>query len=338
MGHAYCTLFDRDFLFRGLALYESLQKHAGEFTLWILCMDDTVHDVLSELALPHAELIRLSDFEDDALRAAKRTRNPLEYCWTCTPSVPLWVLRNHPARESVTYVDADLMFFSDPEPLFDELGDGSVSIIEHRYAPRWQHLVTQSGIYNVEYMTFRNDTRGLRVLEWWRERCIEWCHDRVEDGKVADQMYLDDWPQRFPGVVVLEHPGAGLAPWNVEAHEFADGPEGVTVDGRPLIFYHYSSFAITGDGDVSFIPASPDYAISDRDARILYAPYEAAIRRGISQTRAVAPGYSHGNLSASQEAGHSRRAGRRTGIARFINAVPPLRWAWNALRRVQGRA
>ncbi len=68
--------------------------------------------------------IRLADFEDDALRAAKQTRNALEYCWTCTPSVALWVLRHRPELESVTYVDADLMFFSDPEPLFDELGDG----------------------------------------------------------------------------------------------------------------------------------------------------------------------------------------------------------------------
>lgn len=338
MGHAYCTLFDRIFLFRGLALYESLEQHAGEFTLWILCMDDTVHDVLSELSLPHAELIRLSDFEDDALRAAKRTRNPLEYCWTCTPGVPLWVLRNHPGLESVTYVDADLMFFSDPEPLFDELGDGSVSIIEHRYAPRWQHLVTQSGIYNVEYLTFRNDTRGLSVLEWWRQRCIEWCYDRVEDGKVADQMYLNDWPRRFPGVVVLQHPGAGVAPWNVEAYQVADGPEGITVDGRPLIFYHYSSFAITDEGGLGFIPASPDYVISERDERILYAPYETAIRRAVNKTRAVAPDYSYGIQAISEEAKRSRGIVRRTRIARFINGVPPLRWAWNALSRVVGRA
>jgi hypothetical protein len=197
--------------------------------------------------------------------------------------------------------------------------------------------VAQSGIYNVEYLTFRNDARGLAVLAWWRDRCVEWCYDRVEDGKVADQMYLDVWPQRFPGIVVLQNPGAGLAPWNVEAYDVAEGPSGITVDGVPLIFYHYSSFAITGGETPVFIPASPDYAISERDDRILYAPYEAAIARAIDTARAVAPGYSFGMRRLSEEGQRSGRIALRARLALFVTAVPPLRWLWNAVRRVTGK-
>jgi hypothetical protein len=326
MGHAYCTLFDREFLFRGLALYESLEKNAGDFTLWILCMDDTAYDTLAKLPLPHAELIRLVDFEDDALRAAKQTRNALEYCWTCTASVALWVLRRRPELESVTYIDADLMFFSDPEPLFDELGAGSTSIIEHRFAPRWEHMVPQVGVYNVEYLTFRNDERGLAALGWWRDRCIEWCYDRLEDGKIADQMYLDDWPERFPGVVVLQHPGAGLAPWNVERYEVDDGPDGITVDGRPLIFYHYSSFAIVDDGACRFVPAADDYRITSEIERIVYAPYISAIERAIGRVQAVEPGYTHGLHRATDHEGAQRfPSALKTAAAHFIDALPLLR-------------
>ena len=334
MGHAYCTLFDRSFLFRGLALHDSLERHAGGFTLWILCMDDTTYEVLERLALPHVELIRLADFEDDALREAKSNRNALEYCWTCTPSVPLWVLTQHPELDSITYVDADLMFFSDPEPLFDELGTGSVSIIEHRYAPRFEHLVTESGIYNVEYLTFRNDVRGLAVLEWWRDRCNEWCYDRVEDGKLADQMYLNDWTTRFPGVVVLKHPGAGLAPWNVESFEVDEHDGRTTVNGEPLIFFHYSSFAIEDDGGFIFTPAKADYRIGPRIKRIIYEPYVRAIEDAFAQVDEVEPGYRYGiHAITAEEKAERQRMERKTSIARFINGIPPLRWAWSLIRR-----
>ena len=296
-------------------------------------MDDTTYDVLSTMMLRRVEVVRLSAFEDDALLGAKATRNQLEYCWTCTPSFPLWLLRNHPELESVTYVDADLMFFSSPEPLFEELGRGSVSIIEHRYSPRLEHLAREYGIYNVEYMTFRNDVRALEVLDWWRDRCIEWCYDRIEDGKVADQMYLNDWPERFEGVVVVQHPGAGLAPWNVEVFDVTEDPGGIKVNGMPLIFYHYSSFSISdGGGRTRFAPTIIDYVISDEAVRVLYPPYEAAIRRAIDKTRSVSPGYSYGIQMATPNVAEDRfppAAPYSRGQVRRRSSAPPLGVGWH---------
>src|SRR6266550_3174276 len=92
----FCTLFDKNYLFKGLALYRSLEKWAGDFRLFVLCMDAESYDTLSRLALPKATLVRLDQFEDDELRKAKSTRSLIEYYWTCTPSLPLYVMDRCP--------------------------------------------------------------------------------------------------------------------------------------------------------------------------------------------------------------------------------------------------
>jgi hypothetical protein len=311
----FCTLFDRNYLFKGLALHESLLAFAPDFTLHVLCMDDVVHQALSKMRLPSVQLIRLADFEDEDLLRAKSTRSHAEYCWTCTPSLPLYVLDRQPGIESVTYLDADLWFFSDPAPLHAEMHSASVGIIEHRYAPELEHLAGDYGIYNVEFMVFRNDERGRACLAWWRERCLEWCYSRVEDGKFGDQKYLDDWPERFAGVAVLETVGAGLAPWNLRRYSVTKARGTYLVDGQPLVFFHYHSFQI-GAGGRRFRPSIPVYRVDRRHRDLLFRPYWSALKRAIRRTQRVLPGYSYGldgpRIPSSAEV-LARRARARLG-------------------------
>jgi len=238
--HTFCTYFDQRYLARGLALHESLERHCADFRLWILCMDRECYQDLMRRQLANVYLIALEDFErnDATLLAVKSERSSTEYYFTCTPSLPLYIFRCFPEQDILTYLDADLFFFNDPAPLFDELGQGSVGIIEHRLPAELRHLEIY-GIYNVGWITFRRDEQGLACLQWWRERCIEWCYDRVEPGRFADQKYLDQWPELFPGVRVLQHKGANVAPWNVSRYKLTAKGEQIFVDDQPLLFYHF---------------------------------------------------------------------------------------------------
>jgi len=243
----FCTYFDYNYLTRGLALYYSLVKHCrSPLTLWILCFDDATYGVLLKMALPSVRLISLTDFEkgDAQLQQAKRTRDKIEYYWTCTPSLPLYVLRVCPSANSITYLDADLYFYSDPQPIFDEFGEGSILITEHRYSAEAIKWREGSGVYNVQFLIFSRDAEGLRCLHWWRDRCIEWCHARFENGMYGDQKYLDDWPTRFKGVVVLQNKGAGLAPWNMIRYHVSVYALRIMVDDEPLIFHHFHALKL----------------------------------------------------------------------------------------------
>jgi len=275
----FCTYFDRNYLTRGLALYRSLARHCQRpFTLWILCFDATTYETLDRLSLPGVRLISLDQFEaaDPSLRKAKAERSAVEYFWTCTPSLPLYILSHYPKIDLITYLDADLCFYSDPMPVYSEMGDGSILIVEHRYAPEHAHLAATSGIYNVELLAFRRDDRGLTCLRWWRARCLEWCYKRIEDGKFGDQKYLDDWPQRFAGVVALKNVGAGLAPWNAAQYNVRWQDGRINVDGAPLIFYHFHGLKKIARNAIR--PAGHAYRLSSSLIEHLYFPYMDALR------------------------------------------------------------
>lgn len=242
MNH-FCTYFDHRYLPRGLALYQSLKQHCSSFQLWVLCLNQACYDVLSQLNLPDINLISLEDFErgDEKLLTAKQNRTLIEYYFTCTPSLPLFVLNKCPEVDLITYLDSDLFFFSTPEPIYQEIADSSIAIIEHRFSPDLRDQ-EKFGIYNVGWLSFRRDADGLTCLQWWRERCIEWCYDQLETERFADQKYLDDWPTRFPNVVVLQHKGANLAGWNSDNYKIYAKGNRIWVDRQPLIFFHFHGF------------------------------------------------------------------------------------------------
>jgi len=236
----YCTYFDHRYLDKGMALYQSLLECCKEFTLFVLCLSNECHEELHKLNLPGINLISLEELEkyDTDLLEAKKNRSLMEYYFTCTPSLPLYIFEHFVQVDLITYLDSDLFFFSDPEPLFDEIQGNSIAIISHKFPPHFKHLEDR-GKYNVGWVSFRRDSSGIACLSWYRERCLEWCYDRLENGKFADQKYLDYFPKRFLNVIELQHKGANLAPWNIGNYSLKKSGPYILVDDQQLIFYHF---------------------------------------------------------------------------------------------------
>ena len=277
--HNFCTLFDSHYLTRGLALYESLLENCPEFHLYICAFDDVSYEILVSLNLRHATIVSLDELEDEALLEVKPTRSVAEYCWTCTPSVIKLCIENY-RLPFCTYLDADIYFFADPALLIDELGGKSILITEHRYTPEYNQT-KNSGIYCVQFTTFKNDISGMSALNWWREACIEWCYNRVEDGKFGDQKYLDDWLLRFEGVHVLQHLGGGVAPWNVQQYDLSD-------PCFEVVFYHFHGLKFIQDQMVNL----GKYKYTPATLNRVYLPYISHIERINAQLVSMNPLFS----------------------------------------------
>jgi hypothetical protein len=282
----FCTLFDSGYLTRALAMYESLSAVSPSFHLYVVAFDDNSYRYLEEARLPHVTPISLQAFEDDQLLAVKPTRSPGEYCWTCTSSVILYCIGQF-GLPSCTYIDADMIFYHDPQVLLDELGERSILITDHRFTKEYK-MLEDRGIYCVQFMYFRNDKDGMTALRWWRERCLEWCYARLENGKFGDQKYLDDWTRRFHGVAVLKHPGGGMAPWNVQQFNFYEAGKKIFLRDRqdgsyPLVFFHFQGVRFYSNGMASL--SGTVYEIGPDAKRLIYFPYLKKIMEISSRLR-----------------------------------------------------
>jgi hypothetical protein len=270
----FCTLFNSYYFSRGIALYNSLIREEPNATLYIVTFDDIAYDALVDLKLSNAVIIALNEFEDEKLLEIKETRSVGEYCWTCTPSVIKYCLDKY-NLDYCTYLDADLYFFKSPQVLLDELTqkDADVLITEHRYTSTYDQT-ENSGKYCVQFMTFRNNTNGNMILNWWRDSCIDWCYAYCEDGKFGDQKYLDDWMTRFDNVIELQHLGGGVAPWNVQQYKIEKEHDQVNlcdIDGNqlPVVFYHFHNLKLYHNREPFFGWYKLDSGTKDH----LYAPY-----------------------------------------------------------------
>lgn len=281
----FCTLFDSGFSSRGLLMMESLSSVLPEAKVFVLCMDETVESLLKTLGNPQWVPVPLRDIETPELLAVKPTRSRAEYCWTNTAQILLHCLETLGLPEC-TYVDADLWFFSDPTVAIRENPEASVLLTEHWYTPLYDQALL-SGRFCVQFMYFRRDQAGLKALHWWAEACLAWCFARLEDGKFGDQKYLDDWPERFPGVHVLQHRGIGVAPWNVQQVTWdPSGPETpgtIRVAGAewPLVFYHFHQVRLLKDGS-AWLGA---YRLGAKVKRGLYYPYLRALGQTAQRLR-----------------------------------------------------
>ena len=229
----YCTITDTGYLPKFMALYESM-RHCHLFTLWVLALDEGAEQALEPLA--NVNIVPLVVIEDAALKQAKSNRSRIEYVWTLKSSFMRTIMYNERGINSITHIDADMLFFSDPSPAFDEIRDAPCAVAPHRYSPRCQPRGTSPGVYNGGFVYVARS--GMDFLDWWADACIEWCYWHHDQGRYVDQKYLDDAPERWDAHA-LQHKGAHLGPWNQEQYSYSLINGHIYVDDDPLLWYHF---------------------------------------------------------------------------------------------------
>jgi hypothetical protein len=277
----FCTLFDKNYLYQAVALHHSLVRHARDVRLYALCMDSTAFATIEKLGFDSLIPVYIDELITAEVAEVRLRTTHGQFCWACQPLICGYVLDKF-GVDMVTYLESDSLFFSDPEALFDEIGPRSVSLSPHNYSAEFENAHV-SGKFCTQFNAFRNDPAGRTALTHWRESCFK--YDKSAPRAYPGQTGLDDWPERFEGVAVIRHPGAGVAPWNIRGYRLDATGETPTVDGVPVVFYHYHQYGRfkSGAHELGSYPLTRDVV------DCFYRPYVAALREAERAVRAVDP-------------------------------------------------
>jgi hypothetical protein len=243
------TFFDKNYLSRGLALYNSLKEYTADFELYIHCLDDFTRDYFekNKIDFPEVRTLQLEDIEenDADLAIAKTNRSRIEYYFTLSPCLPLYLLKKY-SLPHICSLDADILFLNSPKSLFDKLNEYSIVITPHKFSDEITHL-SRFGMYNVSFQIFKNNETGLACLQKWKDECIDYCGDEYDEvnERFADQKYLDKWLDLYPNeVFVLNDTVSGIAPWNLNNYKVEKKENRYFSNDEQMIFYHFHHFKI----------------------------------------------------------------------------------------------
>jgi len=283
----FCTLFDSNYLDKGLALYCSMKKHIPVFQLYIFAFDSRCFEVLSDLSLKNTIVISVEDIMNEQLERIKKERTRGEFCWTCTSTVIEHVLLKY-NEKICTYIDADIFFFADPMSIIQEILDNqcSVGLVEHKFErdDKYGKEIFRNGRYCIQFNTFLNNEEGRKVLSDWKKDCLQWCYGRREDGRFGDQKYPDKWKQKYSCVHVSQNSGAGIAPWNLHVYtNVRKENEKIRLQFRKktfqVIFYHYEGMQYLGMHRIYLNLWKYSKTGTGKKVRLLYGTYFALIEQ-----------------------------------------------------------
>ncbi len=262
-------------LFKLIPMYVSLENCCSDFKLFILCMNDSVYQILNKISFKNIILVQLKDVEknNDDLAVAKSNRIFHEYCWTLKPIFLYYVINKYDSAKYYAHVDVDLFFFSDIDYIFNENPNASIFLIDHRNSEEFKFYYELSGVYNTGFVGFKNNNEAKVAVRLWGERCLKKCtveYD-VVNKTFGDQRYVEEWPNIFKNVHIVNSIGANAALWNIKNYKVSKKNSVVYLDDSPLLFYHFSGVIILGTREFDLCPY---YHIEDENLiNYIYDPY-----------------------------------------------------------------
>jgi glycosyltransferase involved in cell wall biosynthesis len=235
-----CTIIARNYGAQARVLAESFLAQHPKSTFSVLVIDGPPLAAGEPYELIEPKQLDID--EDEYLRMAA-----IYEVMELATAVKPWLLRLLLERgEPVLYLDPDIEVFG-PLDEAAELADRHGIVLTPHIAKTVPYesrelvhqTVLHSGIYNLGFIAVSES--AVPFLRWWEQRLARECLVAHGEGFFVDQRWADFVPAMFKPHI-LRDPAWNVAWWNLGHRSFTRTADRYEVDGKPLVFFHYSGY------------------------------------------------------------------------------------------------
>jgi len=252
---AYCTIITKSHLAYARALATTLAEKNSQSKFFVLLADriDGCFDPEKE----PFELIPIEDLADqDYIQQMCFYYTPSELCFSLRAWLHEYMLKKFTFPKWI-YLDSDIIVYHSLERISDQLDHCSILLSPHLLSikpPRSinekavrrleSYLLRNGGIYNGGFLALRRSAESRAFIKWFKDHLRMYGFDN-RPMQSGDQFWLTCVPLYFREVSIQRDPGANLAYWNLYERTIEQDASGkITVNGEPLLFFHFAGFDI----------------------------------------------------------------------------------------------
>lgn len=236
----YFTICARNYLAYARTLRESLKAVEPAARFWTVLIEEPSTSAEPIQDVIYARDLGIPGFWDMALRYSV-----MELATAIKPFVFLHLLRQGDA--AAVYLDPDIQILRPLTEVHELLEQGANCVLTpHSTRPLDDGgdpddaRLLRTGVYNLGFAAFRHSPQSLEFLEWWARRCQTDCRVALEEGLFVDQKFMDLAPAYLEACIILRDAGYNVAYWNLPNRALRHSGGVWQVNGRPLVFFHFS--------------------------------------------------------------------------------------------------
>lgn len=246
MQHIAFTICSNNFFSYALSFADSLVEKNNSYHVVIGLADKRSDTIDYHKFAPH-EVISIDEVGIGNLPWMTEHYNIVELNTAVKPFYFEYLFKKY-NPEHILFFDPDIFIYDTLDQLTCGFTEHDVLLTPHVINPipkgvyPWENHFLNHGLYNLGFIGLKNTPNVMALLKWWQDRCAEHCISDYRQGLYVDQLWANFMPLFFSKVHIDKNPGHNVAFWNLHERELAASHGKFSVNGKPLIFFHFSAF------------------------------------------------------------------------------------------------